>query len=314
MRFYIRKLIMLAATVLLVSVITFLVFQVLPGDPAQIILGVDADPHQLAALRDTMGLDRPVGERYVAWIKNAAVGDLGESLRYHRPVTEILAERVPVTVSLALFSLALTLLIGIPLGILIARYDGKWPAVWLSAFTQLGVAMPSFWLAFILILVFSVTFRLFPTYGYVPWGENPIAAIRSLFLPSLALSIPGIAVVMRYLRNTLLDQIRMDYVRTARSKGVRERAIMYRHILRNALIPVVTIVGLIITDTLGGSIVVENVFALPGLGNLLITSIGTRDLPLVQTLVLYIAILVAGINFIIDLLYKVIDPRIRIKR
>ncbi|AVV58429.1 binding-protein-dependent transport systems inner membrane component [Paenibacillus vortex V453] len=314
MRFYIRKLIMLAATVLLVSVITFLVFQVLPGDPAQIILGVDADPHQLAALRDTMGLDRPVGERYVAWIKNAAVGDLGESLRYHRPVTEILAERVPVTVSLALFSLALTLLIGIPLGILIARYDGKWPAVWLSAFTQLGVAMPSFWLAFILILVFSVTFRLFPTYGYVPWGENPIAAIRSLFLPSLALSIPGIAVVMRYLRNTLLDQTRMDYVRTARSKGVRERAIMYRHILRNALIPVVTIVGLIITDTLGGSIVVENVFALPGLGNLLITSIGTRDLPLVQTLVLYIAILVAGINFIIDLLYKVIDPRIRIKR
>jgi peptide/nickel transport system permease protein len=305
---------MLAATVLLVSVITFLVFQVLPGDPAQIILGVDADPHQLAALRDTMGLDRPVGERYVAWIKNAAVGDLGESLRYHRPVTEILAERVPVTVSLALFSLALTLLIGIPLGILIARYDGKWPAVWLSAFTQLGVAMPSFWLAFILILVFSVTFRLFPTYGYVPWGENPIAAIRSLFLPSLALSIPGIAVVMRYLRNTLLDQTRMDYVRTARSKGVRERAIMYRHILRNALIPVVTIVGLIITDTLGGSIVVENVFALPGLGNLLITSIGTRDLPLVQTLVLYIAILVAGINFIIDLLYKVIDPRIRIKR
>ncbi|AWP27594.1 ABC transporter permease [Paenibacillus sp. Cedars] len=314
MRFYIRKLIMLAATVLLVSVITFLVFQVLPGDPAQIILGVDADPHQLAALRDTMGLDRPVGERYVAWIKNAAVGDLGESLRYHRPVTEILAERVPVTVSLALFSLALKLLIGIPLGILIARYDGKWPAVWLSAFTQLGVAMPSFWLAFILILVFSVTFRLFPTYGYVPWGENPIAAIRSLFLPSLALSIPGIAVVMRYLRNTLLDQTRMDYVRTARSKGVRERAIMYRHILRNALIPVVTIVGLIITDTLGGSIVVENVFALPGLGNLLITSIGTRDLPLVQTLVLYIAILVAGINFIIDLLYKVIDPRIRIKR
>lgn len=314
MRFYIRKLIMLAATVLLVSVITFLVFQVLPGDPAQIILGVDADPHQLAALRDTMGLDRPVGERYVAWIKNAAVGDLGESLRYHRPVTEILAERVPVTVSLALFSLALTLLIGIPLGILIARHDGKWPAVWLSAFTQLGVAMPSFWLAFILILVFSVTFRLFPTYGYVPWGENPIAAIRSLFLPSLALSIPGIAVVMRYLRNTLLDQTRMDYVRTARSKGVRERAIMYRHILRNALIPVVTIVGLIITDTLGGSIVVENVFALPGLGNLLITSIGTRDLPLVQTLVLYIAILVAGINFIIDLLYKVIDPRIRIKR
>lgn len=314
MRFYIRKLIMLAATVLLVSVITFLVFQVLPGDPAQIILGVDADPHQLAALRQTMGLDRPVAERYVTWIKNAAVGDLGQSLRYQRPVADILAERVPVTVSLALFSLTLTLAIGVPLGTLVARKDGKWPALWLSAFTQLGVAMPSFWLAFILILVFSVTFRLFPTYGYVPWGEDPVAALRSLFLPSLALAIPGIAVVTRYLRNTLLDQSRMDYVRTARSKGLREKGIMYHHILRNALIPVVTIIGLIITDTLGGSIVVENVFALPGLGNLLITSIGTRDLPLVQTLVLYIAILVVGINFVVDLLYKAIDPRIRLKR
>ncbi len=305
---------MLATTVLLVSVITFLVFQVLPGDPAQIILGVDADPHQLAALRQTMGLDRPVAERYMTWIKNAVVGDLGQSLRYQRPVADILAERVPVTVSLALLSLTLTLAIGVPLGTLVARNDGKWPAVWLSALTQLGVAMPSFWLAFILILVFSVTFRLFPTYGYIPWGEDPLGALRSLFLPSLALAIPGIAVVTRYLRNTLLDQSRMDYVRTARSKGLREKGIMYRHILRNALIPVVTIIGLIITDTLGGSIVVENVFALPGLGNLLITSIGTRDLPLVQTLVLYIAILVVGINFVVDLLYKVIDPRIRLKR
>lgn len=314
MRFYIRKLFTLAATVLLVSVITFLVFQVLPGDPAQIILGVDADPHQLAALRQTMGLDRPAGERYLTWIQSAASGDLGESLRYQRPVADILAERLPVTVSLALFSLGLTLFIGLPLGIFIARQDGKWPAVWLSALTQLGVAVPSFWLAFILILVFSVTFRLFPTYGYVPWSEDPVGAVRSLFLPSLALAVPGIAVVIRYLRNTLLDQARMDYVRTARSKGLREKAVMYRHILRNALIPVVTIIGLLIADTLGGSIVVENVFALPGLGNLLITSIGTRDLPLVQTLVLYIAILVVGINFIVDLLYKAIDPRIRLKR
>lgn len=314
MRFYIRKLITLAATVLLVSVITFLVFQVLPGDPAQIILGVDADPHQLASLHHTMGLDRPVGERYLTWIKTTFSGDFGESLRYQRPVADILAERLPVTVSLALLSLGLVLVIGIPLGIWIAKQDGKYIAVWMSALTQLGVAVPSFWLAFILILVFSVTFRIFPTYGYVPWSEDPLGTLRSLFLPSLALAIPGIAVVIRYLRNTLLDQSRMDYVRTAKSKGQREKTIMYRHMLRNALIPVVTIIGLLIADTLGGSIVVENVFALPGLGNLLITSIGTRDLPLVQTLVLYIAILVVGINFAVDMLYRVIDPRIRLKR
>ncbi|GGH35741.1 ABC transporter permease [Paenibacillus segetis] len=314
MRFYIRKLVAFVSTLILVSVITFLVFQVLPGDPAQIILGVDADPQQIAALRETMGLDRSAGERYLTWVKDTLSGDFGESIRYHRPVADMLVERLPVTLSLALFSLGLTLLVGLPLGIYIARKDGKLSALLLSLFTQLGVSIPSFWLAFILILLFSVTLKLFPTYGYTPWSENPIGAIKSLFLPSLALAIPGVAVVIRYLRNTLLDQSRMDYVRTARSKGQHEKGIMYRHILRNALIPVITIVGLLIADTLGGSIVVENVFALPGIGSLLVTSIGTRDLPLVQTMVLYIAIIVVSINFIVDILYKVIDPRIRLKR
>ncbi|MDQ0091129.1 peptide/nickel transport system permease protein [Paenibacillus anaericanus] len=314
MRFYIRKLVAFVSTLILVSVITFLVFQILPGDPAQIILGVDADPQQIAALRETMGLDRSAGERYLTWIKDTLSGDFGTSIRYHRPVADMLVERLPVTLSLALFSLGLTLLVGLPLGIYIARKDGKLSALLLSLFTQLGVSIPSFWLAFILILLFSVTLKLFPTYGYTPWSEDPIGAFKSLFLPSLALAIPGIAVVIRYLRNTLLDQSRMDYVRTARSKGQHEQGIMYRHILRNALIPVITIVGLLIADTLGGSIVVENVFALPGIGSLLVTSIGTRDLPLVQTMVLYIAIIVVSINFIIDILYKVIDPRIRLKR
>ncbi|TMV49110.1 ABC transporter permease [Paenibacillus mesophilus] len=314
MRFYIRKLVTLGSTVLLVSVITFLVFQILPGDPAEIVLGVDADPHQLAELRKTMGLERPAAERYLSWIKDTAAGDLGHSLRYHRPVADIVAERLPVTVSLALMSLGLTLLVGIPLGIYIARKDGKLPALLLSVFTQLGLAVPSFWLAFILVLLFSVTLRWFPTFGYVPWSEDPVRAFKSLFLPSVALAVPGIAVVIRYLRNTLLDQSRMDYVRTAKSKGLGDNIVMYRHILRNSLIPVLTIVGLLIADTLGGSIVVENVFALPGLGNLLITSIGTRDLPLLQTMVLYVTVIVVCINFIVDMLYMVVDPRIRLKR
>ncbi len=314
MRYYIRKVAALISTIVLVSVLTFLVFQILPGDPAQIVLGVDADPHQLAELRKTMGLDRPAAERYVTWIKDALTGDFGTSLRYQRPVADIVAERLPVTLSLSIMTLGLTLLIGLPLGIYIARTDGKFVSMLLSVMTQVGLAVPSFWLAFILILLFSVTFKMFPTYGYVPWSEDPAGAFKSLFLPSLALAVPGIAVVIRYLRNTLLDQLRMDYVRTARSKGLREPAIMYRHLLRNSLIPVLTIIGLLIADTLGGSIVVENVFALPGLGNLLVTSIGTRDLPLLQTLVLYIAIIVVLINFAIDILYKAIDPRIRLKR
>lgn len=314
MRFYLRKLLTFLSTLLLVSVITFLVFQVLPGDPAQIILGVDADPNQLAALHKEMGLDRPATERYLSWIGNTATGEFGDSLRYQRPIADIIAERLPVTLSLAVLSLGVTIVIALPLGIYITRQDGKFPALITSVLTQLGVSIPSFWMAFILILLFSVTFRLFPTYGYIPWSEDPLGALRSLFLPSLALAIPGIAVVIRYLRNTLLDQYRMDYVRTARSKGLRGRAIMYRHILLNGLIPVITIMGLLIVDTLGGSIVVENVFSLPGLGNLLITSIGTRDLPLVQTLVLYIAVIVVVINLLVDILYRIIDPRIRLRR
>lgn len=302
------------STILLVSVIIFLVFQILPGDPAEIILGVDADPHQIAALHVSMGLDRPASERYVSWIGAAITGDFGTSLKYQRPVADIIMERLPVTLSLSLFALGLTVMIGLPLGIYITRKDGKLSALITSIISQLGVSIPSFWMAFILILLFSVTFRLFPSYGYVAWSEDPIGAIRSLFLPALALAIPGIAVIIRYLRNTLLDQVKMDYVRTARSKGVHSKAIMYKHILRNALIPVITILGLLIADTLGGSIVVENVFALPGLGSLLISSIGSRDMPLVQTLVLYIAFIVVTINLIIDLLYKVIDPRIQLKR
>lgn len=314
MRFYIRKLLTFLTTVMLVSVITFLVFQVLPGDPAQIILGVDADPGQLQALQLEMGLDRPVGERYAGWIADAAGGDFGTSLRYQKPVSEILLERLPVTLSLAMMALVMTIVVGLPLGLYVTRRDGKLSALITSIITQLGISVPSFWMGFILILLFSVIFRLFPTYGYTPWSENPLQTIRSLFLPAAALAIPGIAVLIRYLRNTLLDQSRMDYVRTARSKGLRERVILYRHILRNALIPVLTILGLLTADMLGGSIVVENVFALPGLGSLLVSSINSRDLPLVQTLVLYIAVIVVAVNLIVDLLYQAVDPRIRLRR
>lgn len=314
MRFYIRKLATLLSTVFLVSVMTFLVFQILPGDPAEIALGIEADPYQLAELRKKMGLDKPVLERYVSWMKNTLTGDLGTSLRYQRPVSDIVSERLPVTLSLALMSLGLILIIGIPLGIVIARKNGKISSLLLSMFMQLGLAIPSFWLGFILILLFSVILKLFPTYGYVPWSEDPIGAMKSLFLPALALAVPGSAVVIRYLRNTILDQFRMDYVRTAKSKGLGEKTVMYRHILRNSLIPVITIIGLLIADLLGGSIVVENVFSLPGLGSLLVTSISTRDLPLLQTMVLYMAMVVVFINFIVDLLYKLIDPRIRWKR
>lgn len=291
----------------------FFVFQLLPGNPAQIILGMDADPGQVAQLEKELGLDRPPHERYIDWLLGVFGGDLGESLRYQLPVSEILADRIPVTFSLAILSLMITILIGVPLGIFIAKADGKISSVLLNILTQLGISVPSFWFGFILILIFGVKLGWFPTYGYVPWSEDFLGALKSFFLPAFAIAIGNIAVIVRYLRNTILDQVKMDYVRTARVKGLGARKIMYGHVLRNSLIPVLTIMGLIIADTIGGSIIIENVFSLPGLGNLLIQSISSRDFPLVQSMVLYIAVFVLLINFIVDLLYKIIDPRIRQK-
>ncbi|MEQ6388020.1 ABC transporter permease [Bacillaceae bacterium S4-13-58] len=313
MRYAFSKLATFLLTMLLLSFIIFFVFQLLPGNPAHIILGLDADEQQIQQLEERLGLDRPAHERYISWITGVFTGNLGESLRYQLPVSEILADRIPVTFSLALLSLIMTIVISIPLGILIARTNGKWFSDILSIFTQLGIAIPSFWFGFILILVFGVLLEIFPTFGYVPWSEDFFRALQSFFLPALAIAIGNIAVVIRYLRNTILDQTKLDYVRTARCKGISEKAIVYGHILRNALIPVLTIMGLIIADTLGGSIIIENVFALPGLGNLLIQSISSRDFPLVQSMVLLIAVIVITINFIVDLLYMVVDPRIRLK-
>ncbi|MBU8789313.1 ABC transporter permease [Oceanobacillus caeni] len=313
MRYFLYKLSSFITTIIIVSIMIFFVFQLLPGNPAQIILGIDADPHQVAQLEKQLGLDRSPVERYMDWVAGVLQGDLGESLRYQLPVSDIVIDRIPVTASLAILSLFFTVVIGVPLGIFIARSDGKWISIFLNVLTQLGISIPSFWFGFILILIFGVTLQLFPTYGYVPWSEDFLGALRSFFLPSFAIAIGNIAIVIRYLRNTILDQSKMDYVRTARVKGLKERSILYGHILRNSLIPVLTIMGLLIADTLGGSIIIENVFSLPGLGNLLIQSITSRDFPLVQSMVLYIAIIVLLINFIVDMLYKVIDPRIRLK-
>ncbi len=300
-------------TFILVSVIIFFVFQMLPGNPAHIILGLDADEQQIRNLEIELGLDRPLPERYFDWVTGIFQGDMGESLRYQLPVADIIQDRLPVTLSLTVLSLLLTVVIGLPLGLYIAQKDGKWTSIVLSILTQLGISIPSFWFGFMLILLFGVVLSLFPTYGYVPWSESFFGALKSFFLPSLAIAISNIAVVIRYLRNTILDQAKMDYVRTAQCKGLSEKAIMYGHILRNGLIPILTILGLTIADTLGGSIIIENVFALPGLGNLLIQSITSRDFPLVQTMILYLSIIVVTINFIVDLLYRLVDPRIRSK-
>nr|WP_307992935.1 ABC transporter permease [uncultured Niameybacter sp.] len=311
MTFYTKKFYSLCLTLFLISIVTFGVFQILPGDPATIILGPDADPLQLEVMKQSLHLDTPILTRYIDWVVNALKGDLGISLRFHMPVGELLLSRIPVTASLAFITLLLTLLIGLPLGLFIVRYETYLGKI-ISILSQVNIAIPSFWMGILLILLFSITLGLLPSGGYVTFTTNPIAWLESLFLPGLSIALGTSAVLVRYLKTAMLDELPKLYVQTARSKGLSEKIILNKHVFKNALIPTITILGMLVIDILGGSIITENVFNLPGLGNLIIAAINSRDLPLIQGLTLYLGMVVAILNFIVDILYSVIDPRIRV--
>lgn len=313
MAYAVRKLLSVGVTLLLISLLTFGAFQILPGNPAAVILGVDADPLQVKALEQKLGLNLPPWERYAQWVNHLLRGDLGESLRYELPVSSLIAKSLPVTVSLSVLSLLLTILITVPLSIFLAKYNNGRLATAVSALTQLGVSVPSFWIGMLLILLFSVTLRWFPAGDFVLFSQGIGLSLRSLTLPACAISIGTSSTVTRYLKSALLDQARMDYVRTARSKGLTRNRALYRHILRNALLPTVTILGMMLSEVLGGSIIVENVFNLPGIGRLVISGIGNRDFPMVQGLVFYLAVTVVALNTLVDAFYTLIDPRIRLR-
>lgn len=311
MKALLSKLLSVILTLILVSMMIFLVFQILPGNPAQIILGSEADEKQVKQLETELGIDKPMPERYLNWMKDLLKGDMGKSLKYNVNVKDLFMDRLPVTLFLTSYSLILTVLIGIPLGIWIASKDDKWYSTIIAGITQLGISIPSFWLAFILILIFSVKLNIFPTFGYNVMSGNLLDKLYKFFIPAFAISLSNIATIVRYLRTAILDQIRKNYVRTARVKGLDINKILYRHVLRNALIPVITILGIILTSSIGGSIIIENVFALPGIGSLIVQSVSSRDFPLIQSVVVVIATMVIFINFIIDICYRIIDPRIR---
>lgn len=313
MFYFLRRILLLIITVALVSVITFAVFQILPGDPVRTMLGTEADEAQIENLRNELGLNRPLYEQYFDWIKGLFTGDLGDSIRFSMPVSELLMERLPVTISVASMALLITVLVALPLGIFAARRQNKFSDVALSSITQLGMAIPSFWLGMILIIYIGMNVDFFRINGYIPWSESVKGALSTLILPALTIAIPQIAVKFRYVRTSMLEQMQLDYVRTIRSKGLPEKLVVYKHILKNALIPILTIFGLITAEVVAGTIIVEQVFALPGVGQLLITSISYRDFPLVQGIVMYITVAVVFINFVVDILYSVIDPRVRLR-
>ncbi|MHA1522967.1 MAG: ABC transporter permease [Alphaproteobacteria bacterium] len=310
----VRRLVALGLTIIAATLIIFVVMEVLPGDPATIILGLGAEPDTLAALRRELGLDQPVVTRYLTWIAALAQGDLGTSYTYSVPVSELVGARVMVSLPLALMAMGLSTLIAIPAGVLAAARRGKVVDVSVSVLAQIGIAVPNFWFAMLLILVFSVSLGWLPAGGFAGWDAGWRAALTSLALPTVALALPQAAILTRVTRSSVLETMNEDFVRTARAKGLGRSAALWRHGVRNALIPVVTIMGLQFSFLLAGTIIIENVFYLPGLGRLLFQAIAQRDLIVVKELVVLLAVAVVVVNFLVDLAYLGLDPRLRRQR
>ncbi|HET6467941.1 MAG TPA: ABC transporter permease [Geminicoccaceae bacterium] len=306
-----RRLLALALTLLAAALIVFFVLEVLPGDPAAVMLGVNARPDTLAALRAELNLDRPAPERFLLWLGGMLRGDFGRSYTYGVPVIGLVAERVVVSLPLALMAMALSTAIAIPVGVIAAARRGTAVDAGIMGVTQLGVAIPNFWFAMLLVLLFAVNLGWFQAGGFAGWEAGAGPALRSLLLPAVSLALPQAAILARVTRSSVLESLGEDHVRTARAKGLPRRAALWRHAVPNALIPVVTIMGLQFSFLLAGTIIIENVFYLPGIGRLIFQAIAQRDLITVKGLVMLIAATVVIVNFVVDLLYLWLDPRLR---
>ncbi|MGA0159214.1 MAG: ABC transporter permease [bacterium] len=310
--FMFRRLTALMVTLLVASLLIFLLLEILPGDPAAVILGVGAQEDTLRALRAELGLDLPAPVRYLNWLGEVLQGNLGRSYTYDTPVQELLLNRVELSLPLALLAILLSTGIAIPLGVFAASRHRKVADTGIMGFAQLGVAVPNFWFAILLILLFSVKLGWFSAGGFAGWDAGWFPALKSLVLPAVALALPQAAILARVTRSSVLETVQEDYIRTARAKGLSRSQALWRHAVRNALIPVVTILGLQLSFLLAGTIIIENVFYLPGVGRLLFQAIAQRDLMVVKNLVLVLAATVVLINFLVDLLYAVLDPRLRL--
>jgi peptide/nickel transport system permease protein len=304
----------LLLSLIVASAIIFLVLEVLPGDPAQFILGMNSDPASLATLRHALGLDAPPFIRYFGWLFGMLHGDFGTSYTYRVPVSELISQRVVVSLPLAIYALALTLIIAFPAGIFAAARRNSKTDLAVMGTTQLGVAVPNFWFAMLLVLVFAVTLHWFSAGGFPGWDKGFWFGIRALTLPAIALALPQASILARVMRSSLLDTLGEDYIRSARAKGLTRSQTLWRHALRNALIPVLTIVGLQFSFLLAGGIIIENVFFLPGLGRLVFQGITQRDLIVVKSVVMLLVLAVIVVNFIVDVSYAFVDPRLRRRR
>ncbi|WP_310604685.1 ABC transporter permease [Anaerosporobacter sp.] len=310
MKYIIRKISTLIITLFIVSIFTFTAFQVIPGDSAVNTLGMDATPEAIQALRQERGLDDNIMIRYGRWLGDVLHGDLGQSSQYNVAVSGLISSRLTVTVWLALITIILIIVVSIPLGIVSVGKEGGILDRILVFLTQTMMAIPPFFLGMILTLVFGIILKWFVPGKFVSYSEDKGMFFSYLIYPAIAMAIPKIAMTVKFLRSSIRRQMHFEYVRTAKSKGNAERDILLKHVLKNALIPVITFLGMVIADVLAGSIIVEQVFNLPGLGRLLVVAISNRDYMVVQAVVLYIAAIVVVINMLVDVLYRIIDPRI----
>ena len=310
-RFLLRRFAALGLTLLFAAAMVFAVLEILPGDPAATMLGVSATPETVAALRSELGLDRPVLTRFWSWVSGFFTGDLGISYAYRVPVGGLIAERMAVTLPLAFLSLALAAIIGIALGVLAASKANTPVDAAVMGLAQLGLAVPNFWFGILFVLLFSITLGWFPSGGFPGWSVG-LGALKALVLPAFALALPQAAVLARLTRSSMLETLGDDYIRTARAKGLTRSQTLRRHALRNALIPVMTMLGLQFSYLVAGTIILENVFALPGLGRLLVQAIGGHDLILIKSLVVLFVGAVVAINALVDIAYGFADPRLRV--
>ncbi|MCZ8511987.1 ABC transporter permease [Paenibacillus filicis] len=311
MTFLVRRLLLAVPVIVLVTIMVFSLLHMLPGDPATVILGQEATPDAVAALRDELGLNKPIVVQYFDWMGGVLQGNLGRSLVDRSPVSELIASRFPATLELTIGTFIVSLLIAIPAGIVSATRQGKWIDYFSTIMALGGMSIPHFWLGMMLIVFFSVQLGWLPASGYVPFSEDPLGNISAMILPIVATGLRESAVLMRMLRSSLLDVMHADYIRTAYSKGLKERAVVLGHALKNALVPVVTTSGLIVAGLLGGLVITESIFSIPGFGRLIVESIFRRDYVTVQGAILVSALMVVVVNLIVDILYAFIDPRIK---
>jgi peptide/nickel transport system permease protein len=304
-----RRLLQLVPVAIGITIVVFFMLRLIPGDPVRIMLGSRATPEAIASLERSLGLDKPIWEQYVYFVRNLAQGNLGVSLLYRQPVRELVLERLPATLWLVAYSAVLAVIITVPLAIVAARHKDHAVDQAIRGSTLLTLAMPSFWVGIIFMMVFSLRLDLFPVSGF---GDDVRDRLYHLFLPSLTVALSLSAILIRSLRSSIIAVTLADFVETARAKGLTERRIMLKHILRNALISTVTILGVNIGWLIGGTVVIENLFGIPGLGALMLTSISGRDYPMVQGITLVFAVLVVGVNILTDLTYAIIDPRVRL--